>query len=127
VATASTRLAEALPAAATSLRVDSAEDFPAAPFRVRIGFENPEVTKVAGTNWTVVRGRDDTGAADRPVGEGVTWLPRDTSVADDRQWYGYGSAPASVDVPEAYRCTGHVSGYVDAATREIIARWKVNR
>ncbi|GAA2463491.1 peptidoglycan-binding domain-containing protein [Streptomyces macrosporus] len=127
VAGAFTRLAAAPGRADTTLTVESAEGFPAAPFRIRVGFENLEVTEVAGNQWTVVRAKDDTGAAAYPVGEGVTWLPRDVSVPDDQQWYGYASALESVEVPEARRYTGQVSGCVDGATREIIARWKVNR
>ncbi|MET9479621.1 hypothetical protein [Streptomyces sp. NPDC006638] len=127
VASAFTRLRTAATGAGTTLRVDGSEGFPAAPFVVRIGYENVLVNQVAGSEWTVQRAQHRTAGAEHPVGEGVTWLPYDTSVGESEQWYGYASALESVAVPEERRYTGHVSGVVDAGTREIIARWKANR
>ncbi|MFJ1596542.1 peptidoglycan-binding protein [Streptomyces sp. NPDC088261] len=127
VASAFTRLRTAATGAGTTLLVDGSEGFPAAPFVVRIGYENVLVNQVAGSEWTVQRAQHRTAGAEHPVGEGVTWLPYDTSVDESEQWYGYASALESVAVPEERRYTGHVSGVVDAGTREIIARWKANR
>ncbi|OLR92891.1 peptidoglycan-binding domain-containing protein [Actinokineospora bangkokensis] len=126
VGSAFTRVRVALDVAGLVLKVDSAAGFPAAPFMVRVGYETLKVTEVAGTDWTVERGQVGTGAAAHEVTDAVTWLPVDTSVAGDQQWYGWASALESTSVHETRRFTGHVSGEVDTGTRTALARWKVN-
>ncbi|MFB7448213.1 hypothetical protein [Streptomyces sp. NPDC056194] len=116
VATAVVRLAQPLTAGATTLTLTAAATGtpPAPPFKARIGDENVNVTAVSGTTWTVTRGADGTGATAHPAGDAVTALR-------DHRW---ASALESVDVPAAQRFTGPVSGVVDTATRQVIARWK---
>ncbi|EWC59869.1 hypothetical protein UO65_4872 [Actinokineospora spheciospongiae] len=127
IGSAFTRLAADVTAAATELTVESTSGFPAAPFRVRLGFENVEVTAVTGTKWTVGRGKDGTGAARAGAADGVTLLPHDTSADAAHQWYGWASALESVDVPPRQRYTGTVSGDVDGPTRKALSRWKEYR
>ncbi|MEU6578244.1 hypothetical protein [Streptomyces sp. NPDC046805] len=118
VATAVVRLAQPLPATATALMLaaPATGTLPELPFKARIGDENVTVTAVSGTTWTVTRAADGTGAAAHPAGDAVTALR-------DHRW---ASALESVDVPAPQRFTGSVSGVVDTATRQVIARWKTN-
>lgn len=118
VATAVVRLAQPLTAADTTLTLTAAATgtLPALPFKARVGDENVTVTAASGTTWTVTRAADGTGATAHPAGDALTALR-------DHRW---ASALESVPVPEAQRFTGPVSGVVDTATRQAIARWKTN-
>jgi hypothetical protein len=77
-ASASTTLASAISAFATSINVASSAGVPPTPFDVSlcIGGESGEtmtVTGVAGTTWTVVRGEDGTTAISAPAGT-TLWI-----------------------------------------------------
>jgi hypothetical protein len=127
IGSAFTRLAEGITAADTELTVDATAGFPAAPFRVRVGFENIEVTAVTGTKWKVNRHADGTGATEAAARDGVTLLPYDATADDKHQWYGWASALEPVDVAPRQRFTGYVTGTADGPTRKGLSRWKVNR
>ncbi|MFI8997783.1 peptidoglycan-binding protein [Streptomyces sp. NPDC053542] len=118
VATAVVRLAQPLSDAATALTLlaPATGTLPDLPFKARVGDENLTVTAVSGTSWTVTRAADGTGAAAHPAGDAVT-------VLRDHRW---ASALESVEVPVARRFAGEVSGVVDTATRQVIARWKAD-
>ncbi len=55
----------------TSLEVDDASSFPAAPFMITVNDEIMRVTEVAGAVFTVTRAREDTVAADHTAGDSV--------------------------------------------------------
>ncbi|WP_410539928.1 peptidoglycan-binding protein [Streptomyces sp. KL2] len=118
VATAVVRLGQPVTADATTLTLTAPATgtLPGLPFKARVGHENVTVTAVSGTTWTVTRAADGTGAAAHPAGDAVTALR-------DHRW---ASALASVDVPAPQRFAGPVSGVVDTATRQVIARWKAH-
>lgn len=117
VATAVVRLAQPLTTDATTLTLTApaAGTLPELPFKARVGDENVTVTAASGSVWTLTRAADGTGAVAHPVGDAVT-------VLRDHRW---ASALEGVDVPAEQRFAGPVSGVVDTATRQIIARWKI--
>ena len=64
-------LAAAVSASATSIIVEDASRFPAAPFTVQVGFERMRVTVKAGTTFTVTRAFDGTTAAEHRISRTV--------------------------------------------------------
>lgn len=60
-------------ATATSIVVDSASGFPAAPFVIQVNYEQMNVTAVAGTTFTVTRGYNDTVAEAQANTSIVLW------------------------------------------------------
>lgn len=62
-------LVQAVSAADTTITVDDASVFPAAPFRLSINDEIVEVTEVAGNELTVERGKEGTAPAEHNAGD----------------------------------------------------------
>ncbi len=58
----------------TTMNVASSTSFPPVPFTIQVGGEQMQVTNVAGTTWTLVRGINGTAAGAQPDGSNVASL-----------------------------------------------------
>ncbi len=97
-------------ASTTTIPVVTTAGFPAAPFTIAVEFEQMTVTVVGATDFTVVRGVNNTVATEHPEGSSVVW--RDFSASDHAvtvNWFwGYSYA---------YKTnTGHVSNRAPVET-----------